>query len=137
MKENIEKFISDGSEIIELKEEYLGGSVKAFLINKDNTLTQIPVTEIGNKYISLTNIIEAGKEFEVRYNTVSENDKFDLYKRIQQLETKIEKQDKILKEVLTALRHRVDLGTFNTWTKSIEDKIGVELISQSFQTPYP
>ena len=137
MKENIEKFISDGSEIIELKEEYLGESVKAFLLNKDNTLTQIPVKEIGNKYISLTNTIEAGKTFEVRYNTVSENDKFDLYKRIQQLETKIEKQDKVLEEVLTALRHRVDLGTFNTWTKSIEDKIGVELISQSFQTPYP
>ena len=54
MKENIEKFISDGSEIIELKEGYLGESVKAFLINKDNTLTQISVTEIGNKYISLT-----------------------------------------------------------------------------------
>lgn len=137
MKENIEKFISDGSEIIELKEEYLGESVKVFLINQDNTLTQVPAVEIGNKYISLSDTIEAGKKFEVRYNTISENDKFDLSKRIQQLETKIERQDKVLKEVLTALRHRVDLGTFNTWTKSIEDKIGVELISQSFQTPYP
>lgn len=137
MKENIEKFISDGSEIIELKEEYLGESVKVFLINQDNTLTQVPAVEIGNKYISLSDTIEAGKKFEVRYNTISENDKFDLSKRIQQLETKIERQDKVLKEVLTALRHRVDLGTFNTWTKSIEDKIGIELISQSFQTPYP
>lgn len=136
MKGVIEEFIYNGSEILELKEPYINDTVKGYIEDNSNKLPII-LEEIGDRYINISSPMVEGTKIIIQYNIESISSKNDSLKRIKDLEDRLEKNERVVKEILKALKYRVDLGTFNTWVKSIEGKLGIELVSQSFQTPYP
>ena len=52
--------------------------------------------------------------------------------RLALIEKRLDDQEKVLKEILEALKYRVDIQTFTTWIKSVETQLGVDLIKQQF-----
>lgn len=131
-KENIPY---DGNEIYELKEEYLEDSVKVLYGNNK----EIGVTEVGGRFISLSipDDIELGDTLKVSYKTPQKViRKFDT-DRLRALEEIVLTQQKAIEELQKALNHRMSIRTFTTWARTVEEKLGVNIIEQSFQTPYP
>lgn len=124
----------DGNEIYELKEEYLERSVKA-LLGKD----EIPVSEIGGRFVSIEVPANTpiGNILHISYKTPDKMvRKFDT-DRLRALEELVLQQQEAIKELQEAVRHRMSVRTFTTWAKAVEASLGVQLIEQSFQTPYP
>lgn len=128
----------DGNEIYELKEEYIENSVKVVLV-KDTDLIDVNTTEVGGRFISIEIPPEAvlGDTLSITYKTLHKTAKRFETDRLKALEEKVLKQEELIQELEKALRHRLSIRTFTTWAKSIEKELGVTLIQQSFQTPYP
>lgn len=124
-----EVIIYDGSEVYELKHEYLKGSV---------ITSQGEVQEIGSRFISVTNIaIPEGETFEVGYKVEQETRRRFEADRLTAVEKRLDALEKENEELKKALRNRLDVGTFNAWMKALEHQLGVEIIKQSFHTVYP
>ena len=147
MKTKIEEFYFSGDYILELQDEYIQNTVKVYYFEPykktpNRYLTEkhpVEVSEVGGKYISLsedTGFPDRAK-IEVEYGVDSGATKLQTNERLKQLEAKVEAQQQVLETVLEALRYRVDIQTFTTWIKSLEDTLGVDIVQQVFTKPYP
>ena len=134
LKTKHENITFTGDTILELKEDFVSGSVTcSFLINtiKEN----VPVKYLGNRYISLdidTDQIPLDTVFNISYKIKEEYSKLSEHDRLSLIEKRLDDQEKVLKEILEALKYRVDIQTFTTWIKSVETQLGVDLIKQQF-----
>lgn len=123
-----------GETIIELQKEFIDGSLTCSFLN--NTIKKnVPTKNLGGKYISLeidTDLIPFNSVLNISYKIKDDVTKLTEQQRIGILEKQVNEQEKVLKEVLAALKHRVDIQTFNTWIKSLEKQLDVEIIKQQF-----
>lgn len=136
MKTSIETIYYDGSEIYELAEEYIPKSVKA----KSET-GDVEIEEVGGTYISIKENpgLQPGSSVVTVYYTPKRSlpEKRSINKSQKDLEERIVALEKELAIVKKALDNRVDLNTFSTWLKSLETELGVDVIKNIFQKPYP
>lgn len=129
----------DGNEIYELKEEYIESSVKVSLKQTGSRAVKLTVSEIGGRFISLDipDTTEIGDILEVTYKVKEKIiRKFDT-DRLSALEKKVLEQEKLILELQKAVRNRISVRTFTSWLKALEQKLGVDIIDQAFQSPYP
>lgn len=136
----IKEFIAyDGNEIYELKDEYLEGSVQVSLKREGERSLKITPSEIGSRFISLdipedtpfNSVLEV--TYKVKQPVLK---RFDL-DRLNEAERKIAALEAVVSEQQKALRNRLSIKTFNTWMRMIEQKLGVEIIPNTAQHPYP
>lgn len=137
MKVDYEQLIFDGNVIVELKRDFISGTITCSYTN-NSMKTNIIVKEIGDKYISLeiedAESVPLGTVLNISYQVKPDHTKLTEFERIKVLEKKVEDQEKVLKQVLETLKYRVDIRTFNTWLKALEKQLGVDIVSQSFST---
>ena len=123
-----------GDTILELDFEFVSGTVTCNYIT--NTLkTEVPVTVLGGKFISLSldvDSIPPNTVLNISYKIKEEFSKLSEFERIKELESRINDHEKVLKEVLEALKYRVDIQAFKVWIKSLEKELGVDLVQQQF-----
>lgn len=134
MRSYYDKIVFDGNTIIELSREYVTGSVSAsYVVN--SMQTTLGVEEIGEKYVSLilNNIdVPIGSTIQINYQIKSEYSKLSEIERLKALEKKIEEHEKTIQQLLEGMRTRVDIQTFNTWLKSVETQLGIDIVAQQF-----
>lgn len=123
-----------GETIIELQKEFLDGSLTCSFLN--NTIKKnVPTKSLGGKYISLeidADLIPFNSILNITYKIKDDVTKLTEQQRIGILEEQVKDQEKVLKEILEALKYRVDIQTFNTWIKALEKQLDVEIIKQQF-----
>lgn len=136
MKDKKEKVIFNTESIIEVTEQYLPNTVTVFYNKGDETI-QVNITEIGGRYLNILDTLKEGTELTVYYKIQDGQEKINFDSRLDALEVQIKNQQLIIEKLLVAVRNRVDITTFNTWIKATEKKLGAELSSQSFPSPYP
>ena len=134
LKTKHENITFTGDTILELKEEFVSGTVTCFFL-KNTIKTNVPVKNLGGKFISLE--IDSGEIpndviFNISYKIKEEYSKLSEHARLALIEKRLDDQEKVLKEILEALKYRVDIQTFTTWIKSVETQLGVDLIKQQF-----
>lgn len=114
--------------IIELKESYIEGSVKAKVENG----ADIEIQEIGQKYIRLVDTPAIGDKILITYNisviTESDNNVLD---RLNELEKKVADQTKLINTLVLAMNNRVDKHTFNVWLKAVENRFGKPILEDN------
>lgn len=122
--------------IIEVTEQYLPNTVKVFYY-EDNKVVIVNISEIGGKYLNILDNLKDGLELVITYKVQGTQERITFDVRLDELELKVKNQQVLIEKLLVANRNRVDITTFNTWIRATETKLGVELSSQSFPTPYP
>ena len=134
LKTNYENITFTGDTIIELQKEFISGTLTCSFLN--NTIKKnIIVTEIGGKYISLEvdpDTIPLNSILNISYKIKDDSTRLTEGQRLAAIEKRLEDQEKVLKEVLAALKYRVDTQTFTTWLKALEKQLGVDIINQQF-----
>ena len=134
LKTNYENLTFTGDTIIELQKEFVSGTLTCSFLN--NTIKKNIITKsLGGKYISLEvdpDIIPMNSILNISYKIKDELSKLSEHQRLLLIEKRLDDQEKVLKEILEALKYRVDLQTFTTWIKSLEKELGVDLIKQQF-----
>lgn len=127
----IESFISDGNTILKLSNKYSEGTVKGsyFL---DSILTPITITELGEDYIEIPEIVEGTKitiEYNIQGTLPTDNQtEYDLKERITRLEKGMEDMYEIIKAQKEAINNRLNITSFRAWTRLIEKKMGIKLV---------
>lgn len=135
MKTLTEIFHFNGSFILELSNEYIPSSVKAWYYESDSKLEPISLNEIGGRYIGLDE--EASLEgVTIKVEYAIETKKFSTEK-LNQLEAQVAEQQKVIETILEALRHRVDIHTFSTYLRTLESKLNIDILDEVFTKPYP
>lgn len=136
MKTLTEIFYFNGSFILELSDEYIPSSVKAWYYESDSKLEPISLNEIGGRYIGLDEeaSLEEGMAIKVEY--AIETKKFSTEK-LNQLEARVAEQQKVIETILEALKHRVDIHTFSTYLRTLESKLNIDILDEVFTKPYP
>lgn len=135
MKTLTEIFHFNGSFILELSNEYIPSSVKAWYYESDSKLEPISLNEIGGRYIGLDEEASLdGVTIKVEY--AIETKKFSTEK-LNQLEAQVAEQQKVIETILEALRHRVDIHTFSTYLRTLESKLNIDILDEVFTKPYP
>lgn len=114
--------------IIELKESYIDGSVKAKVENG----VDIEIQEIGQKYIRLVDTPTLGDKILITYDisviTESDNNVLD---RLNELEKKVADQTVLINTLVQAMNNRVDKHTFNVWLKAVENRFGKPILENN------
>ena len=134
LKTKHENITFTGDTILELKEEFVSGTVTCSFL-KNTIKKNVTVKNLGGKFISLE--IDSGEIpndviFNISYKIKEEYSKLSEHARLALIEKRLDDQEKVLKEILEALKYRVDIQTFTTWIKSVETQLGVDLIKQQF-----
>ena len=128
-----EYFKGDGQNtIFQTTKTYDTGTVNVWVESIKVTDTQ----ELGAGYVMLSEAPQTGADIKITYTiegtkTPSIAEEFDVKKRLVQLEeaVKVLHQSNIaLKE---ALNNRINVSTFQAWTRLIEKKMGVTLIDDN------
>ena len=128
-----EYFKGDGQNtIFQTTKTYDIGTVNVWVGSIKVTDTQ----ELGDGYVMLSEAPQKGADIKITYTiegttTPSIAEEFDVKKRLVQLEeaVKVLHQSNIaLKE---ALNNRINVSTFQAWTRLIEKKMGVTLIDDN------
>lgn len=134
-----EDFYFNGDYILEVKEEYIPKTVKAWYYETDTKIVEIEVEEVGAKFINLDNDLDLEEKtrIKVEYGVDGEFKKIQNHERLLALETQVREQQILIKEILEALKYRVDINTFTVYLKSLEKQLGIEVFDQSFIKPYP
>lgn len=134
-----EDFYFNGDYILEVKEEYIPKTVKAWYYETDTKIVEIKVEEVGAKFINLDNDLDLEEKtrIKVEYGVDGEFKKIQNHERLLALETQVREQQILIKEILEALKYRVDINTFTVYLKSLEKQLGIEVFDQSFTKPYP
>lgn len=134
LKTNYENITFTGDTIIELQKEFISGTLTCSFLN--NTIKKnISITEIGGKYISLEvdpDSIPLNSILNISYKIKDDSTRLTEGQKLAAIEKRLEDQEKVLKEVLAALKYRVDTQTFTTWLKALEKQLGVDIINQQF-----
>lgn len=114
--------------IIELKESYIEGSVKAKVENG----ADIEIQEIGQKYIRLVDTPAIGDKILITYNisVITESDN-NVLNRLNELEKKVADQTKLINTLVLAMNNRVDKHTFNVWLKAVENRFGKPILEDN------
>ena len=114
--------------IIELKESYIDGSVKAKVENG----VDVEIQEIGQKYIRLVDTPTLGDKILITYDisviTESDNNILDI---LNELEKKVADQTKLINTLVIAMNNRVDKHTFNVWLKAVENRFGKPVLENN------
>lgn len=134
LKTKHENITFTGDTILELKEEFVSGTVTCSFL-KNTIKKNVPVKNLGGKFISLeidSKEIPNDVIFNISYKIKEEYSKLSEHDRLALIEKRLDDQEKVLKEILEALKYRVDIQTFTTWIKSVETQLGVDLIKQQF-----
>lgn len=134
-----EQFTYNGEEIFQVKEDFVPGSLICYFI-MNGLKTNLSVTELGENYINISTpnvIIPDRAPISLTYRVETDTSKFSTLERLKMLEKENLEQRKQLATLAEALKYRVDIQTFKTYLKSLEKKIGVDLIDQTFSNPYP
>lgn len=139
MKIMNEQITFDGNEIIDLSNVYLPKTVK---VQKEGTKkgskVDVEFQEIGESYVSLDSTkLTLGDILYIEYKIKDKEPVYSHTARIQALEEKVALQEKMIKDLFKAVHNRLDIPTFNTWVRSVENKIGLDLIKNQFHSPYP
>lgn len=139
MKTVNENFYFNNEYILEMKEEYIPKSVKAWYYESDTKLVPINVEELGAKFIQLDETVELEEKvrIQVTYSVDIEFKRVQNHERLKLLEKKVEDQQEMIEKILEALKYRVDINTFTVYLKSLEKQIGIDIFDQSFTKPYP
>lgn len=130
-----------------IKEEYFKGDGQNTIFQTTKTYdtgtvgvwsesTKVDIQELGDGYVMLTEAPQKGSNIKISYTiegtkTPAATEEFDLKRRLVQLEeaVKVLHQSNIaLKE---ALNNRINVSTFQAWTRLIEKKMGVTLIDDN------
>lgn len=134
LKTKHENITYTGDTILELKEEFVSGTVTCTFL-KNTIKTNVPIKYLGGKFISLEidqEQIPSDVVFNISYRIKEEYSKLSEHERLSLIEKRLDDQEKVMKEILEALKFRVDIQTFTTWIKSVETQLGVEVIKQQF-----
>lgn len=127
-----EYFKGDGQNtIFQTTRAYATGTVEVWIES-----TKVDIQELGDGYVMLTEAPQKGSNIKISYTiegtkTPAATEEFDLKRRLVQLEeaVKVLHQSNIaLKE---ALNNRINVSTFQAWTRLIEKKMGVTLIDDN------
>lgn len=134
-----EQFTYNGEEIFQVKEDFVPGSLICYYI-MNGLKTTLTVTELGENYINISTpnvVIPNRAPISMTYRVETDKSKFSTLERLKMLEEENIEQRKQLIVLAEALKYRLDIKTFKTYLKSLEKKLGVDVIDQSFSSPYP
>lgn len=134
-----EDFYFNGNYILEVKDEYIPKTVKAWYYETDTKIVDIKVEEIGAKFVSLDDTLDLEEKtrIQIEYGVDVEFKRVQNHERLLALEEQVENQQVVIKEILEALKYRVDINTFTVYLKSLEKQLGIEVFDNSFTKPYP
>lgn len=134
-----EQFTYNGEEIFQIKEDFISKTLTCYFI-QNGLKTTLTVEELGDNYINIKTegvVIPNRASISITYRVETDTSKFTALERIKFLEKEVNDQKKIVTTLAEALKYRVDIETFKTYLKSLEKKLGVDIIEQTFPIPYP
>lgn len=115
---------------------YATNTVRIWLIREDSLTPLTEFQELGGGFLMLNSPLALNEEIKVEYTlegTLPEDNKeeYDIKKRIVQLEEAV----KVLHASNIALReavnNRINVSTFQAWTRLIEKKTGITLVDNN------
>ncbi len=127
-----EYYKGDGQNtIFQTTKPYNSGTVEALVDS-----VKAEVQELGDGYIMFNDAPKKGSEIKITYTVEGTQspsivEEFDMRKRIVQLEEAVKvlhQSNVMLKE---ALNNRINVSTFQAWTRLIEKKMGISLIDNN------
>lgn len=135
-KQTIEQ-TEDLNEVFDLQYPYIKNTVKVTFGGEN-----IPITELGDKYIQVSTKIGKGEKIEVLYkyigNTSIEDESVfndnDVLNKLRDLETTVERQQIVIENLLKAVDERVNKQTFNLWLTAVERSIGREILPSNIDS---
>lgn len=132
-----EYFKGDGSNtIFQTVKKYVIDTIKVWRVLEEGLVETTDFQVLGDGYIMLNFTLLLNEEVKVSYTiegTSVEDVKedFDIRKRIVQLEQAVEALHLSNVALKEALNNRINVSTFQAWTRLIEKKTGITMIDKN------
>ena len=132
-------FKGDGTNTVFLTEkEYEGGTVIVEgKIKGGKSFVKRESQELGNKYVMVLSVPEKDEELRITYTiegtfNPESTTEYNLIKRVKELEGAVKDLHVSNIALKEALNNRINITTFQAWTRLIEKKTGITLIDNNF-----
>lgn len=114
---------------------YATNTVTAFLVG-DTSITPVTIQTLGEGYIVLDMPPMIGERLKVQYTIegtlpTDNKEEYDIKKRIVELEKAVKALHETNIALTQALNNRINISSFQAWTRLIEKKLGITLIDKN------